>query len=70
MTLFVGLLLVLYGATFWGTTYAVGAIHPLLGWLSSFLESLAWGMLFLLFFFHPSYGGGSCRVGRGGRQPC
>jgi hypothetical protein len=54
MTLFVGLLLVLYGATFWGTTYVVGAIHPLLEWLSSFLESLAWGMLFLLFFIFPN----------------
>ena len=54
MALFVALLLVLYGATFWGTTHVVGAIHPLLEWLSSFLESLGWGMLFLLFFLFPN----------------
>jgi hypothetical protein len=54
MGLFVGLLLVLYGATFWGTTYVVGAIHPLLELLNHFLESLALGMLFLLFFIFPN----------------
>jgi hypothetical protein len=54
MALFVALLLVMIGATFWGASHVVGAIHPLLGWLSSFMESLSLGLLFLLFFLFPN----------------
>jgi hypothetical protein len=53
MALFLALLLVLLGATFWGATHVLGDIHPLLEWLSSVLESLALGLLFLLFFLFP-----------------
>jgi hypothetical protein len=54
MALFVGLLFVMIGATFWGASHVVGAIHPLLEWLSSFMEALSLGMLFLLFFLFPN----------------
>jgi hypothetical protein len=53
MALFLALLLVLLGATFWGATHVLGDIHPLLKWLSSVLESFALGLLFLLFFLFP-----------------
>ena len=54
MALFVALLLVILGATFWGATHVLGAIHPLLEWFSSVLESLALGLLFLLFYLFPN----------------
>jgi hypothetical protein len=54
MALFVALLLVVLGATFWGATHVLGSIHPLLKWLSSVLESLALGLLFLLFYLFPN----------------
>jgi hypothetical protein len=54
MALLVALLLVLLGATFWGTTHMVDAIHPILGWLSSVLESLSLGLLLLLFYLFPT----------------
>jgi hypothetical protein len=54
MALFVALLLVLLGATFWGSTDLLGNIHPLLELLNQFLESLALGMLFLLFVIFPN----------------
>jgi hypothetical protein len=54
MALFVALLLVLLGAALWGSTSLLGNIHPLLEWLNRFLESLALGLLLLLFFLFPN----------------
>jgi signal transduction histidine kinase len=53
MALFVALALVLLGATFSGANEAVGTIHPVLKWMSNFLELLSGASLFLFFYVFP-----------------
>jgi hypothetical protein len=54
MALFTALLLVLFGATIWGSTEELGAIHPILEWLNRVLESLSLVLLFLFFYLFPN----------------
>jgi hypothetical protein len=54
MALFTALLLVLFGATIWGSTEELGVIHPILEWLNRVLESLSFAFLFLFFYLFPS----------------
>jgi hypothetical protein len=53
MALFTALLLVLFGATIWGSTEELGVIHPILEWLNRILESLSFAFLFLFFYLFP-----------------
>lgn len=53
MALLVALVLVLLGATFEGDIEASGPLRPIGEWLSSVLESLSLGSMFLFFYLFP-----------------
>ena len=53
MALFVALLLVLLGTTFWGTTAALSLYHPAGSWVSESLSAVGKMSLFLFFYLFP-----------------
>jgi signal transduction histidine kinase len=53
MALFVALLLVLLGTTFWGTTAALSLYHPAGSWVSESLDAVGKMSLFLFFYLFP-----------------
>src|SRR5215208_3706932 len=53
MALFTAMMLVLIGATFWGTTEVVATINPTLGFLGSVLAVLTLAFLFLFLYLFP-----------------
>ena len=53
MALFVALLLVLLGTTFWGTTDALSLYHPAGSWVSESLDAVGKVSLFLFFYLFP-----------------
>jgi peptidoglycan/LPS O-acetylase OafA/YrhL len=53
MALFATVMLVLLGATYSGSTQALDALNPVLGWAGAFLEELSTSFLFLFFFLFP-----------------
>jgi signal transduction histidine kinase len=53
IALFAVVVLALHGAASSGAIDAVGMLHPLLGWLSSFLNLLGYATLLLLFYLFP-----------------
>jgi signal transduction histidine kinase len=53
MALFVALLLVLLGTTFWGTTDALSLYHPAGSWVSESLDAVGKMSLFLFFYLFP-----------------
>jgi signal transduction histidine kinase len=53
MALFVALVLVLFGTTYPGAIRTLEPLHPVLAWLSVFLESLSVWSMFLFFYLFP-----------------
>ena len=53
IALFVALALVLLGATFSGANESLGALHPIMRWLSNFLDLLSVASVLLFFYIFP-----------------